>query len=143
MKQAALHEDLRREVPAATSSNRAFGLVFTVFFTVVALWPLRSGGPIRSWAAVFATCFFLPSLFRPSLLAGLNRWWTRFGLLLARVVHPIVISILFFGVFTPIGFLMRRFSGDPMRRGFEPDATTYWISCTPPGPMSASMRKQF
>jgi len=90
-----------------------------------------------------AVCFLLPALFRPSLLAGLNRYWTRFGLLLARVVHPIVIAILFFGAFTPIGFLMRRFGNDPMRRRFDPDAGTYWIPRTPPGPAPGAMRKQF
>jgi len=134
---------LRRTLPAAASSNRAFGLVFAVVLGAVALWPLRSGGAIRSWAAVLAACFLLAAILRPSLLGGLNRWWTRFGLLLARVVHPVVTAILFFGAFTPVGFLMRRFGHDPMRRRFDPDATTYWIPRTPPGPAPGTMRKQF
>lgn len=141
--QTAFHEDYQRALPTATSSNRAFGLVFTLFWAAVALWPLRSGGPVRLWAAILAGCFLLPALFRPALLAGPNRYWTRLGLLLARIVHPVVISILFFGVFTPVGFLMRRFAADPMRRRFEPEAGTYWIPRTPPGPAPATMRKQF
>lgn len=134
---------MHRALPAAASSNRAFGLVFTVFWTVVALWPLSSGGTIRLWAAVMSACFLLPAIFRPSLLGGLNRCWTRLGLLLAHVVHPVVIGVLFFCAFTPVGFLMRRFGHDPMRRRFDPEATTYWIPRTPPGPEPGTMRKQF
>lgn len=139
----AFHDDFQRALPTATSSNRTFGLVFTLFFAALALWPLRAGGSARLWAAILAGGFLLPALFRPGMLAPLNRYWTRLGLLLGRVVHPVVIAILFYGAFTPIGILLRRFSRDPMRRHFDPEAATYWIPRTPPGPDPATMRKQF
>jgi len=41
------------------SSDRAFGLIFTVFWSIVAVAPLRKGGSIRAWAIVLAAAFLL------------------------------------------------------------------------------------
>jgi hypothetical protein len=137
------HEDFSRGEDIEGSSNRAFGIVFAVVFTLVAGWPLLSGQGLRWWAAAVSLAFLLAAFLAPDWLAALNRAWTRLGLLLGRIVSPIVLAILFFGAFTPFGLLMRLFRKDPLRTAFDRNAATYWIERVPPGPDPAGMKDQF
>ena len=67
----------------------------------------------------------------------------RFGLLLHRIVNPLVMALLFFLVVTPIALLMRLFGKRPLHLKTEPDAATYWIPRDPPGPEPDTMKQQF
>jgi hypothetical protein len=140
---AAIHEDFARGVEVTNSSDRSFGLTFTGFFLLVGLWPLVRGGPVRTWALVLATIFLVLLLVRPRLLAPLNRLWLRVGLLLHRVVNPLVMCVMFYGVITPMGLVMRWFGRDPLRLHLEPDVPSYWIERRPPGPAPDTMSNQF
>ena len=44
------------------------------------------------------------------------------------VVSHVVLALVYYLVFTPIGLLMRLFGYDPMRGRFDPEAATYWIA---------------
>ena len=137
------HEDLSRNQHVEGSSDRAFGLVFTGVFFVIAVWPLFHGEALRWWASGLAAVFALAALVKPALLAGLNRLWIKLGVLLGKVVSPIALGILFYGVFTPLGVLIRLTGKDPLRLKFDPDADSYWIPRKPPGPPPDSMTNQF
>ena len=139
----ATHEDFDRDEIVQGSSDRAFGLVFCGVFVVVALWPLMSARPFRTWALCVAAAFLLASLLRPSLLAPLNRLWLGLGLLLQRITNPIVLGVLFFGTVLPIGLLMRLAGKNPLRLGFDRDAQSYWIPRQPPGPAPDTMPRLF
>lgn len=136
------HTPRHLETPEG-SSDRSFGLVFSSLFFVVALWPLLHGNNIRLWAIGFGLIFGIFALAAPRILTPLNRLWTRFGLLLHRVVSPIALGILFFGVVTPTGLLMRLFGKDSLCLRLQKNAATYWIPRTPPGPKPESLKNQF
>ncbi len=125
------------------SSNRTFGLVFAAFFALVALLPLLRGHAVRRWALPVSALFLLTALAAPKLLAPLNRAWTALGALLHAVVNPIVLGILFYLVFTPFGWVLRRMGKDFLRLRPTPGATTYWIARQPPGPPPETMSRQF
>lgn len=137
------HEDLSRSMEVEGSSNRSFGWVFTGVFLLVGAAPLLFGAGLRWWSLVAAAGIAAVTLLRPALLAVPNRLWMQFGLLLGRVVSPVVIGILFFVVFTPFGVVMRAFGHDPLRLKRDPRASTYWVEREPPGPAPESMRNQF
>ncbi len=137
------HEDLTREHVVEGSSDRAFGWVFAAFFTLIALWPLWRGETPRWWAAGLAAVFALIVLLRPGVLAPLNRQWTRLGVLLGKVVSPVALGLLFYGVIAPLGIVMRLAGKDPLRLKFDRAAASYWISREPPGPKPDSMSNQF
>lgn len=140
----ATHERLvSDESAAAIGSHRAFGIVFAVVFAAIGLWPLPGGGPPRGWALAAAAALLAVALVRAAWLAPFNRVWFRFGLLLQRVVHPVVLAVIYFGVVTPTGLVLRALGNDPLRRRREPDAETYWIRRDPPGPERESMTRQF
>lgn len=137
------HEDLTREDDIEGSSDRAFGVVFAVFLLLVAAWPLLHAAAPRWWAGGLALLFGLAAALRPALLARLNRVWIRFGILLGRIIAPIALGLLFFGVLTPMSAIMRIAGKRPLRLAFESAEPTYWITRRPPGPAPESMTNQF
>ena len=137
------HEDLKRAEGIRGSSDRNFGLVFASVFTVLSLWPLRAGGHVRVPALGAAGLFLVVAFLRPALLHPLNRAWTVLGLLLGRIVNPVMTAILFFMVFIPAGLISRLRGMDPLRLKPARETDTYWIIRHPPGPQSETMSKQF
>ncbi|MDA0703687.1 MAG: SxtJ family membrane protein [Proteobacteria bacterium] len=138
------HEDFGREEEVNGSSDRGFGQVFAVVFAIVAFWPLTgAGGSVHLWSLGLAIAFLAIAYLRPSLLAPLNWVWTRFGLLLHRIVNPLVMGMLFYLTVTPMGLIMRALGKDLLRLKRDPEAKTYWIEREPPGPAPDSMSNQF
>lgn len=139
----ATHENVARDDAAKPSGLRAFGAVFVVAFALVGLWPLWRHGDVRPWALVVAALLLAVTLVAPALLALPNRLWMRLGALLHRLVSPVVLAVMFYGVVTPIGMLKRATSrGDfTWRRGGGAD--TYWKRRDPPGPKPDSLTHQF
>lgn len=143
LKPVSIHEDLSAHFEAKTSSNRSFGVVISVFLLIFAFYPLWHGRPPRWWAAAAAAVFLLIGLLAPAVLGPLNLVWTRFGMIMAKVVNPFVMAILFYGVVTPAGLLKRALAGRTIPVGRDPGLDTYWIDRKPPGPEPASMANQF
>ena len=139
----AAHEDLSRKHVARGPSNRSFGFVFSAFFLLVGLSPLRKHQPVRLWALALAVGFLGVGILLPALLTPLNRLWMQLGHLLGRVTTPIVTGLLFYVVFTPAGFVARLLGKDPLRLRFDPTASTYWQERRPPGPPPEDMANQF
>lgn len=137
------HEDYSRETEIEGSSNRSFGTVFAIAFMVVGIWPLLTGNGIRIWSILAAAAILGIALAAPHWLTIPNRLWTKLGLMLSRVVSPIVTAIFFYAVLSPYGIAMRFFRKDPLRLKFERDVPTYWISRDPPGPGPKTMKNQF
>jgi hypothetical protein len=125
------------------SSNRVFGLVFAAFFVIIALLPLLRGHSLRRWPLPLAAIFLIAALAAPKILTPLNRAWTALGTVLHRIVNPLVLGVLFYVVFTPFGWLLRRLGKDFLRLRRAPDAASYWIPRNPPGPAPESMSRQF
>jgi predicted membrane metal-binding protein len=140
-----MHEDFTRKETVQGSSDRSFGFVMAGFFALVALFPLLHGplSSIRWWALVVAAAFLALALLWPAPLRPLNRAWLKLGLLLSKIVSPIVMMVLFYATVTPIGVLMRWAGKDPLRLRRDPAATSYWIPREPPGPAPNSMKQQF
>jgi hypothetical protein len=140
---AQTHEDLSRGQQVKASSNRAFGWVFVTVFLIIALSPLVHGGTPRWWSLIVSGLVAVVTMAAPALLTIPNRLWMRFGLLLHSIVSPVVLAIMFYGVFTPLGVLMRAFGKDSLRLRRSGSAQSYWIKRDPPGPKPDSMSNQF
>lgn len=137
------HLNRKAPEPAKTSSDRAFGWVFAVFFGLLGGWPMLHGGVPHAWAWVAAGAFAATALLRPTLLAPLNRFWTRFGLLLHRIVNPVILGLIFMAVIVPIGLTLRALGKDPLRLKRRANQTSYWLERRPPGPTRESLPRQF
>lgn len=137
------HESYERPSVLKTSTDRVFGLVFAGVFLLVAVLPLLAGRPVRIWAFGPAFAFLAAALIYPRVLSPLNRLWMKFGLVLHKVMNPIVLGAMYFIVITPVGLLMRAFGKDPLTLQPDRKADTYWIPREPPGPDPDSLNRQF
>ena len=119
-------------------SNVTFGVLFFIFFLIISLYPLKSGGVIRVWSVVLSLVFLIITIIRPNLFTFLNKQWIKFGILLGKIISPIVMGLVFFFVVTPIGVLVRILKKDVM--GLKRGASSYWINREN---KLQSMKKQF
>lgn len=140
---ANTHEDFSRAQHIKSSSNRAFGWVFVMVFLIIGAWPLVSGGAPRWWSLIISGVVLVVTVAAPALLTLPNRLWLRLGLLLNRVISPVVLAFMFYVVVTPMGLLMRMFAKDFMRLRHDASAESYWIKRDPPGPRPDTMNHQF
>ena len=121
------------------NSNRSFGIVFFLFFLIIATWPLLNDKDLRLWSLVISIIFFILGILNSKILNPLNTIWFKLGLLLGKLVSPIVMGSIFFLVVTPIGLLMRILNKDLLNLNKNSN-NSYWINKT--GPKS-KMKNQF
>ena len=120
-------------------SNRSFGIVFFIVFFLISIYPLVNSESIRIWSLIVSLIFLTLGAINSKLLNPLNKMWFKFGLLLGRIISPIVMGIIFFLVVTPIALLMRILKKDLLNLKFTKN-NTYWIEKS--GPKS-KMKNQF
>jgi len=121
------------------SSNRSFGIVFFIFFLIIALYPLINNENIRLWSLMISFVFLILGLLNSNYLRPLNKIWFKFGIFLGKLISPIIMGIIFFFVVTPIGLLMRLLGKDVLNLKYS-EYKSYWIEKT--GPKS-KMKNQF
>ena len=122
-----------------TSSNKSFGLVFFIVFLIIAIYPIFKNGDIRIWSLIISFVFLILGLINSKILTPLNKMWFKLGLLLGKIVSPLIMLFIFFFVVTPIGLLMKILKKDLLNLKFNNDKS-YWIEKK--GPKS-KMKNQF
>jgi hypothetical protein len=138
-----LHEDLRREDQAAAPSERKFGLTLGGILALIAAVKLIERSPWGLLWGALAIALIAGALWRPRYLAVPNRIWLKLGLVLHRIVNPVIMAILFYGTILPIGVLMRLLGNDPLRLRLDKKAASYWLTRSDERPPSEAMRQQF
>jgi hypothetical protein len=138
-----IHESYSRDDTVIGGSARSFGIVMAAAFAVMSLLNWWHDG--HSWRGTggIAVLFLAAALLYPTALDPLNRVWLKFGLLLHKVVNPIVMALVFFGTVLPTGLIMRALGKDPLHLKRQSNANSYWIERRPPGPPPESMKDQF
>ena len=132
--------DLKKNNLTSASSNRSFGIVFFVFFLIVAFWPLKNGEDLRVWSLIISFIFLLLGLINSKILTPLNKLWFKLGIFLGNFISPIVMALVFFLVVTPTGIIMRLFGKNLLRINKMKNVKTYWIKIDK---NNSSMRNQF
>ena len=121
------------------ASNKNFGIVFFIFFLICSLYPLLNDESINPLLLLISIIFLILGLLNSKILKPLNILWFKFGILLGRIVSPLIMIIIFFLIVTPIGILMRLLAKDLLFLKYN-DKETYWIEKS--GPKS-KMKNQF
>ena len=138
-----MHENIAREDHATPGSDRSFAMVMAAVLALLGGMNWWYDGHIWPWLGGGAVLFVAFGLYVQAALKPLNRLWFKFGLLLHRVVNPVVMGVVFYGAVVPTGLFMRAFGKDPLRLKTEPDRPSYWIERQPPGPEPQTMKDQF
>ena len=111
---------------------RQFGLMVGVIFLLIGLWPfVWRQEAVRIWVAVPGALLAAAGLVMPGVLKYVYQGWMWVGHVMGWVNTRIILGILFYGLVTPMGLVMKLTGRDPMRRAFEPDAQTYRVVCQP------------
>jgi hypothetical protein len=139
----AVTEGQRSDDDVSPGSDRNFGLVMAVAAALFGCLPLLRAAPPHWWLLGLSAAFAASALLAPRLLFPLNYIWFRFGLLLHRVISPLVIGAIFFLCVTPIGVIMRLLGKDVLSLRRRDDLSSYWIVREPPGPDPGTMTNQF
>jgi len=135
-----------RMAPSSTAplpSDRSFGFTFTTVFALVGAWMAWKSSTHFVFPLVASALFLLVSLTVPRVLHPLNVAWMRLAVVLNRIVSPVVMGVIYFGLLTPIAAAMRLRGRDALHRRFDAKLDTYWIKRDPPGPAGSSFPQQF
>jgi hypothetical protein len=127
-------------IPTEQSSPKSFGIVFSIVFLIVALYPLSNSEDLRIWALVVSAIFLLLAYVSPKILSFPNKLWFKFGMLLGSIIAPIVISIVYFITVLPTGLIMRLLGKDLLKQKLDKNAKSYWVERSEP---IGSMKNQF
>jgi hypothetical protein len=130
-------------LPPPLPTNRKFGWFFATVFSALgayAFW--KAWTEVAAAALALSVLFAAVTLVAPQLLSPLNRLWYGLGLLLGKIVSPIVLGIIFFILITPISLITRLFGRDELKIK-KRSVDTYWVDRSPPGPSSDSFKNQY
>jgi len=112
----------------STRQLRSFGLLVGAVFTAIGLWPaVFRAEPSRLWALVAAGLLIGPALVVPQVLKSVYQVWMFLGHVLGWINTRIILGLIFYTVFTPLGVLMRLLKKDPMRLRSEPGVESYRV----------------
>ena len=109
------------------SNTRSFGILFCIVFLLIAIWPLISSNHIRYWAIILSITFLILGIVNSKLLSPLKDYWIKLGEILGKVIAPIVMSLVFFIILTPIGIILRIFGKDLLKLK-KNKKSSYWLS---------------
>ncbi len=121
------------------SSNRSFGIVFFIVFLLIGIYPLLINDHVRIWSLIISIVFLILGLLNSKILLPLNKIWFKFGILLGKIISPLIMGLIFFVVVTPIGLLMRLLNKDLLNLKFN-KSKSYWIEKSEP---KSKMKNQF
>ena len=107
-------------------TNKSFGIVFFIFFSIVSVFPLLKDENIRIWSLIIAIIFLILGLLNSKILTPLNKIWFKFGILLSSFISPVVMGIVFFGIVTPTSLIMKVL-GKNLLNLKKGNKKTYWV----------------
>lgn len=120
---------------------RSFGLIVGGVFAAIGAGPLLFGRSLRGWALLLAGLLIVSGVAWPAALQPVYRIWMAAGHVLGRINTAVLLSVVFFGLITPMAVVMRMLGRDPMRRSLAPQAESYRVvRGARPG---AHMKRQF
>ena len=122
------------------SSIRSFGIVFFIFFTIIAFYSVLNNNGIRFWSLIIGFIFLFLGLVNSPLLKPLNLIWFKFGLFLGKLISPIIMGIVYFIVVFPTFLLLKLFKRNYLNIKYEKNKVSYWINVKN---KQTTMRDQF
>lgn len=130
MSKRNFHENFTEFQEIEGPSNKNFGYTVGGIFT--AIGALRAAffdfGFFSATFLIIGTVLLTLTLAAPDKLTPLNALWMKLGLLLFKIVNPVVMVLMYAVCIVPAGLIMKLLRYDPMHRKFDKDAKTYWVT---------------
>jgi hypothetical protein len=129
------------EFDPSRSTLRQFAGIWLVFFSGLALWQglVRGHGGLAVVLAVLALTIGPLGLIRPGWLRPIYVGWMVLVFPIGWTVSQVMLAVIFFGLFTPIGLVFGLLGRDPLHRARRPELNSYWT----PKPAPADLKSYF
>ena len=137
------HEPVIRNETIEPGSDRSFGLTVGGILLGISGYQWVVGSILFPWFAAVGGGLVILGLVIPAVLRPANVAWTRLGLLLGRIVTPVVMFLVYATSVVPVGLALRLFRKDLLQLKSRSDGSSYWIQRNPPGPPPESLKDQF
>lgn len=123
-----------------TKDLKTFALIWSLIFLLVGIYPLFTDNPARVWAMVLMLAFLMIAFINPSLLNSFYKIWVKLGEFIGSIISKVIMIILFYGMFTPIAFILKLLNKDLLKKKLDKNKSSYWIKReTQPG----TLKNQF
>lgn len=106
---------------------RRFGFIVGFIFMVLGLFPFLKGEELNLLLIILASIMLLFAIVMPDLLSPFYKMWMRLGVILSKVNSFLILGIVFYFIFTPIGIIMRMFKKDSEKFAYKTAKGSYWI----------------
>ena len=130
---------------ATTKQIRQFGLLVGMVLIAIGSWQLyRQIYPttrIILW--VIGGFLFVSGLLWPKILKPLYILWMFLAHILSWINTRIILGLIFYLIFTPIGLIMRLIKRDPLQRKIDQEVDSYWIQREEPQNIKEHFERQF
>jgi len=124
-------------------SNRKFGLFFSFIFSLCSLYfYIKFSKSLFITFLLISVLLLLITIFNDKLLLPFNKLWMRLGMVIGKVITPIIMGIIFFGLFTPISIIMKIFGRDELNLKNEKHQS-YWKKRSDSSSSISSFKNQF
>ena len=94
---------------------------------------------LRVWSLIISLVFLILGIINSNLLFPFNKAWSQLGILLGKIVSPVIMGFIFFTIITPIGFIMRMLKKDLLNLKFNKEKS-YWVE---KNDLKSKMKNQF
>jgi|TARA_B110000967_G_C18415136_1_gene331140 cytochrome c oxidase subunit IV len=108
------------------TTNKNFGIIFSIFFLIISFYPLINHGEIREWSLILSIIFLVLGIINSKILNPLNNMWFKFGILLGKIISPLVMGVLYFFIVTPTSLIMKMLGKDILNLK-KNNKKSYWI----------------
>jgi hypothetical protein len=117
------------------SDLRVFGFVIVVFFALIGALLYHVAEMPSAARVVWGLGVILVLLYvgLPPSRNPFYRAWMKAVSPIGFVVSHVLLGLIYYGMITPVGLLMRMFGRDRLSRRIDRSASSYWIEHKPSG----------
>ena len=108
-------------------SNKTFGYFFSLVFLISSVYFFFQNNKLYIFFLILSCVFVIVSITFPKLLLPLNLLWMKFGILLGKIINPIIFGIIFFFMITPIGLIRKLIGVDELKIKENHNQISFWV----------------
>ena len=132
-----------KEIKSGKKELREFGLTIGVILVIlggVAVWRGKSAYPYLLGTGM---ALIVLGLIKPEILKIPQKIWMAVAVIIGFFMSRVILSVLFYAVITPIGFLTKIFGKDILDQRIDRHASSYWKACPASGKTKDSYHNQY
>lgn len=119
-------ENKNSNIEIKIGSEKNFGLVFSIFFALISFLPIYFGNEVNFYTLILSSILLSFTLFFPKIFTLPNYYWFKFGILLGKLISPIILLILYIIAFLPFGIIFKIRGINLLDKNFDSGKKSYW-----------------